>query len=114
MNKMEKAKKFVKEHWKSIVGITGGIGLTIVGGVVGWKMHERRLLKNVSSGKEVIYPVLTDALENLPGASYYGGIHEPGFTPKDLGKLGEKIREAGAPEDAVLSHFTCMGPKYEK
>lgn len=109
-----KVKAFVKEHGKEIVAVTITCGLLVCGGIMGWKMRDAALtgkylmvkrggeIANTLSSMKAVYP---------DKHCEYTGSLIGGFTPLDLGKLGEKMMNAGAPTNAVLTHFICVGPK---
>lgn len=113
MKQEGKVKAFIKEH-KTGLTIAGGVCLGALGGIVGYKTCYGRL-----SGKYVfldgdsnIGKVIAQMKADFPDkhARFIRANLEEGFKVAELGKLGENMVEAGAPVDAVLTHFICVGP----
>lgn len=106
-------KTFIEEHKTGLV-IAGGVGLTVLGGVLGWKMCNKAI-----KGKYMLltldHPVtkvIKDAkTEHYPKFSSFSGWNLDGIKSENLGELHEIMTKFDVPEDAVFTHFICIGPE---
>lgn len=109
---MERVKKFKEEH-PVLVKTVATVGVLTVGCVVGWKgctMIQKRKGDLLISGKDPIAKLIRGAMTVYPTVcGVYTGIETDGYTPEQLGKIGELMIECGVPETEKLTHFIAIG-----
>ena len=109
---MERVKKIKEEH-PVLVKTVAAVGVLTVGCVVGWK--GRAIFQNwkgdlLIGGKDPIAKLIREAKAVYPDkCSLYAGIVKDGYTPQQLGKIGEHMIECGVPETEKLTHFIAIG-----
>lgn len=111
---MKKVKDFIKEHKWTI--INGAVG-TVIGGTLcglgcyagyGYCLKHKTVLADGIT-KEVIDNAIEQYHNNL--CVHGRAIHNGGYKPIELGRLGEDMMDTGAPADKVFTHFIAFaGP----
>lgn len=109
---IERVKNFKEEH-PVLVKTVATVGVLTVGCVVGWK--GRAMIQTwkgdlLIGGKSMIGELIREAKTVYPDKwGIYTGNMKAGYTPKQLGKIGEHMIECGVPETKVFTHFIAIG-----
>lgn len=105
--KRVKVKEFMVKHKEGFT-FAAIAGVTVLGGIVGYKVGRGKYpVNNVSTCNTVKH-----VLENIDVTATYdvfGGVHNKGFKPEMLGELGEAIIESGCSADQIFTHFIAFG-----
>ena len=104
-----KLKKFMEEHKKG-VAIAAGIGTTVLGGIVGYKLCKVNLDDGFLVTNQNMISVFENAVEKgLQPSDILTGIYETPLKPADLGELGKLAIGLGASENQEFTHFIAFG-----
>lgn len=104
----EKTKKFIKEHKTEIAFTAGGLVALTTGLIAIHYDFKRSARKTMESAPmRNIIGTLCD-IPNGAQVTSYTDIYREGFTPSELGKLGESMITAGADELEKFTHFIAI------
>lgn len=113
-NMKEKWNKFVDKHHDKLV-FAAGVGLTVVGGAIGWKLCKHvKLNGNVLVMHEGMKNVLLDSQQGYDRVNLFTGIADKPLGVDQLGELGEALKKCtNYTGNETFTHFIAIGEDIE-
>lgn len=115
--KMQKVKTFVKEHNTEILDYTEKLALGLICSGIGWYFAKKAYYEpdGYIVKDEPVKGWLAKVYESYPtGTLVHCGMVMQNSSPialSELGKFGELLKDAGAPDNETFTHILAVGPE---